>query len=159
MRPLHHRETGLAEVALLDERVTAELILDGHHLAPEATQIAMRLLDDRWIAITDAMSAAGLPDGTYKLGELDVEARAGVVRVIETQSLAGSTLTMDRAFANIVHQHNQNALRAVQATSTKPADLLKRSDIGRIERGCRADFVAWKDGALERVMLRGQWVS
>jgi N-acetylglucosamine-6-phosphate deacetylase len=158
MRPLHHRETGLADVGLLDPRLVCELILDRHHLSDEITEIAFRLLGDRWIAITDAVAAAGAPDGRFTLGALEVEARDGIVRVIESGSLAGSTLTMDRAFSTIVDRFGQSPLEAVQATATRPAAQLGRRDIGVLSAGARADILVWHDRALARVMRAGRWL-
>lgn len=159
MRPLHHRETGLADVGLLDSRVMCELILDGHHLSDEITEIALRLLGDRWIAVTDAVGAAGIADGTYTLGGLTVEAKAGVVRLQPGGALAGSTLTMDRAFDAITSKFHRTPLEAVQATSTRPAALIGRHDIGVLRPGARADLVVWRDGGVQRVMRNGQWLD
>ena len=158
MRPLHHRDTGLADVGLLDTRVTCELILDGHHLSDQITEIALRLLGDRWIAVTDAVAAAGISDGVYTLGSLSVEAKDGVVRVMPSGALAGSTLTMDRAFEAITTKFHRSPLEAVQATSTRPAALLGRHDIGVLRPGARADLVVWRNGRVDRVMRRGVWL-
>lgn len=158
MRPLHHREPGLVDVALLDSRITCELILDGHHLSDEITELALRLLGDRWIAVTDAVGAAGIADGTYSLGGLTVEARDGVVRLQPGGALAGSTLTMDRAFDAIIGRFHRSPLEAVRATSTRPAELLGRHDIGVLRAGARADVVVWHDGQVARVMRNGVWL-
>lgn len=159
MRPLHHRDTGLADVGLLDSRVTCELILDGHHLSDQITEIALRLLGDRWIAVTDAVAAAGIADGTYSLGSLTIEAEDGVVRLLPGGALAGSTLTMDRAFETIIAKYQRTALEAVQATSTRPAALLGRHDIGVLRAGARADLLVWRNGEVERVMHNGEWIT
>lgn len=159
MRPLHHRNTGLADVALLDSRVTAELILDGHHLSDEITEIALRLLGDRFIAVTDAVGAAGIADGRYTLGGLEIEAIDGVVRLVEGGALAGSTLTMDRAFEALMSKFHRTPLDAVRATSTRPASLIGRHDIGVLRPGARADLVLWREGRVQRVMRNGEWVD
>jgi len=159
MHPLHHRETGLADVGLLDSRLICELILDGHHLSDEITEIALRLLGDRWIAVTDAVAAAGLADGRYAVGGLEVEAVEGVVRLVEGGALAGSTLTMDRAFDAILSKFHRSPLDAVQATATRPAALIGRHDIGVLRPGARADLVVWRDGAVARVMRNGEWID
>lgn len=158
MRPLHHRETGLADVALLDSRLTCELILDGHHLSPEITEIALRLLGNRWIAVTDAVAAAGLGNGRHTLGGRAVEAVDGVVRLTQSGALAGSTLTMDRAFETIMARFHRSPLEAVQATSTRPAALIGRHDLGVLRPGARADLVVWRNGAVDRVMRNGEWL-
>lgn len=158
MRPLHHRETGLADVGLLDPRLVCELILDTHHLSDDITEIALRVLGDRWIAITDAVAAAGSPDGRFMLGTLEVEARDGIVRVIDSGSLAGSTLTMDRAFSTIVDRFGRSPLEAVQATATRPAAQLGRGDLGVLAAGARADMLVWRRGDVTAVLQNGQWV-
>ena len=76
MRALNHREPGVLGVVLDDQRLYAELICDGVHVAPELVRLWFRSKGvERGILVTDAMSAAGMPDGRYKLGELDVECR------------------------------------------------------------------------------------
>lgn len=159
MRPLHHRETSIADIGLIDERLLCELILDGHHLSDSITKIALRSLGNRWIAITDAMAAAGLPDGRFRLGELDVEARDGVVRLVDGGSLAGSTLTMDAAFRTIMRRFQRSPLEAVEATATRPARMLRRPDLGMIAPGARADLLVWKDDSLSGVMQEGRWIA
>lgn len=155
----HHRRPGLVEFALLDPRMTVELILDGHHLSAQAVDLATRLCNDRWIAVTDAIAAAGMGDGRYELGGLAVDVDDGVALLVGTQTLAGSTLTMDRAFGRLLTEHGVAPLEAVRGTSTRAADVLGRSDIGRLEPAAFADLVHWHpDLGLRGVMRRGEWL-
>lgn len=160
MPSLSHRESTLVAEALADENVVNELILDTHHVVKETAALAIAAAPGRWIAVTDAMSAAGLPDGEYQIGSLPVESRSGVVRLKDGGALAGSTLTMDRAFNNILKVWGRSPLEAVQATSTRPAKVIGRTDIGRIAVGARADLVEWsEDEGIGRVMSGGVWLT
>ncbi|MFB7505779.1 N-acetylglucosamine-6-phosphate deacetylase, partial [Streptomyces broussonetiae] len=96
MPPLGHRSPGPITALLEDERVTVELINDGTHLHPAALELAFHHAGaDRVAFITDAMDAAGIGDGRYMLGPLEVEVSEGVARLVQGGSIAGSTLTQD----------------------------------------------------------------
>ena len=100
MRTFDHRNPGLIGEVLANDDLFAELICDGLHVAPNAVRIYWRSKGaERAILITDAMAAAGMPDGKYKLGELDVRVKDGVCLIGE-DTLAGSTLTLDRGVKN-----------------------------------------------------------
>ncbi|MFD7792827.1 N-acetylglucosamine-6-phosphate deacetylase, partial [Streptomyces sp. NPDC059759] len=103
MPPLGHRAPGPIAALLEDERVTVELINDGTHLHPASLELAFHHAGAGRVAlITDAMDAAGFGDGRYMLGPLEVEVADGVARLVEGGSIAGSTLTLDRAFQRAV---------------------------------------------------------
>ena len=103
MPPLGHRAPGPVTALLEDERVTVELINDGTHLHPAVLELAFRSVGaDRVAFITDAMGAAGMGDGTYPLGPMEVRVLDGVARLVEGGSIAGSTLTLDRAYRRAV---------------------------------------------------------
>jgi N-acetylglucosamine-6-phosphate deacetylase len=160
MRPLHHREPGPIGALLDDDRVTVELICDLVHLAPTTIHLAATHAGPhRTVLITDAMSATGLGDGSYELGGLKVTVRDGEPRLDDGGSLAGSVLTMDKAFANFVDA-GMTISDAVAAASTHPARLLGLTDeLGTIETGKYADLVLLDDELrLERVLRRGAWV-
>ncbi|WP_020499386.1 N-acetylglucosamine-6-phosphate deacetylase [Sciscionella marina] len=158
MRPLHHREPGPIGALLDDERVAVELICDLVHLAPTTIHLsATHAGRARTVLITDAMSAAELGDGDYELGGLAVTVTEGEPRLPDG-SLAGSVLTMDRAFANFVRS-GMPITEAVQASSTLPAQLLGLGEVGAIAQGRRADLVLLdEDLRLRRVLHRGSWV-
>ncbi|MER7015365.1 N-acetylglucosamine-6-phosphate deacetylase [Saccharopolyspora sp. NPDC000359] len=159
MRPLHHREPGPIGVLLEDERVTVELICDLVHLHPAIVQLAASHAGTgRTVLVTDAISATDAGDGTYELGKLPVTVTDGEARLADG-SLAGSTLTMDVAFRNLVESGGQSVPAAVAAASTKPAELLGLDDrIGAIRPGLAADLVVLDDDLhLTGVLKDGTW--
>nr|WP_239149345.1 N-acetylglucosamine-6-phosphate deacetylase [Streptomyces sp. SID12501] len=161
MPALGHRAPGPITALLEDERVTVELINDGTHLHPAALQLAFHHAGaDRVAFITDAMDAAGFGDGRYLLGPLEVEVSEGVARLVEGGSIAGSTLTLDRAFRRAVTVDRLPVTDAVAALSANPARLLGIYDrVGSLEPGKDADLVLLDaDFAVKGVMRRGSWV-
>ncbi|MEW2610605.1 N-acetylglucosamine-6-phosphate deacetylase [Streptomyces sp. NPDC047880] len=161
MPPLGHRSPGPITALLEDDRITVELINDGTHLHPAALQLAFHHAGaDRVAFITDAMDAAGFGDGRYWLGPLEVEVADGVARLVEDGTIAGSTLTLDRAFKRAVTVDGLSVEDAVTALSATPARLLGMADtIGSLEPGKYADLLIL-DSAYEvkGVMRRGEWV-
>ncbi|MFJ6542436.1 N-acetylglucosamine-6-phosphate deacetylase [Streptomyces sp. NPDC091385] len=161
MPPLGHRAPGPIAALLEDERITVELIDDGVHLHPAALQLAFHHAGaDRVAFITDAMDAAGSGDGRYLLGPLEVEVADGVARLVEGGSIAGSTLTLDRAFQRAVTVDRLPVTDVVKALSVNPARLLGLSDrIGSLEPGKDADLVLLDaEFTVKGVMRRGEWV-
>ncbi|SFP77783.1 N-acetylglucosamine-6-phosphate deacetylase [Amycolatopsis arida] len=161
MRPLHHREPGPIGALLDDERVTIELICDLVHVHPTVLRLAARCAGaGRTVLITDAMSATDAADGTYNLGTLEVDVREGVATLASNGSLAGSTLTMDVAFRNLVRGAGLDIAEAVRATSGRPAELLGIADrTGALREGLDADLVVLDDDLCpRRVLRRGEWV-
>ncbi|MFK8848501.1 N-acetylglucosamine-6-phosphate deacetylase [Streptomyces sp. Ac-502] len=164
MPPLGHRAPGPIAALLEDERITVELINDGTHLHPAVLEMAFRDAGaDRVAFITDAMGAAGMNDGMYPLGPMTVEVKDGVARIADgptAGSIAGSTLTLDRAFKRALTIDGLTVAQAVQALSGNPARLLGVADrTGSIEAGKDADLVIL-DAAydLVGVVRRGEWV-
>ncbi|MEV7504386.1 N-acetylglucosamine-6-phosphate deacetylase [Streptomyces sp. NPDC093018] len=161
MPALGHRTPGPVAALLEDERVTVELINDGTHLHPAALELAFHHAGaDRVAFITDAMDAAGIGDGRYMLGPLEVEVSEGVARLVEGGSIAGSTLTLDRAFKRAVTVDRLPVEAAVKALSANPARLLGLSDrVGSLEPGKDADLVLLDaDFDVRGVMRHGEWV-
>ncbi|MGW7407019.1 N-acetylglucosamine-6-phosphate deacetylase [Streptomyces sp. NPDC054833] len=161
MPALGHRSPGPVAALLEDERVTVELINDGTHLHRAALELAFRHAGAGRVAfITDAMDAAGIGDGRYMLGPLEVEVSEGVARLVEGGSIAGSTLTLDRAFKRAVTVDRLPVEDVVTALSVNPARLLGRYDtIGSLEPGKDADLVLLDAGfELKGVLRRGEWV-
>ncbi|MFC9324878.1 N-acetylglucosamine-6-phosphate deacetylase [Kitasatospora sp. NPDC057015] len=163
MPGIQHRAPGPIVALLEDERVTVELINDGIHLHPSVLDLAYGTAGASRVAlITDAMGAAGMGDGLYPLGPLQVRVENGVARLVEGGSIAGSTLTLDVAFRRSVTVNGLSLNQAVESLSTVPARLLGLADsIGSLEAGKNADLVVLDSESHElvAVMRRGAWVT
>ncbi|MFE5710467.1 N-acetylglucosamine-6-phosphate deacetylase [Streptomyces sp. NPDC056501] len=161
MPALGHRAPGPIAALLEDERITVELINDGTHLHPAALELAFHHAGaDRVALITDAMDAAGFGDGRYMLGPLEVEVKDSVARLVEGGSIAGSTLTLDRAFKRAATIDGLPVESVVQAISANPARLLGVYDrVGSLEPGKDADIVVLDaDFTVKGVMRKGVWI-
>ncbi|MFC6285797.1 N-acetylglucosamine-6-phosphate deacetylase [Nocardioides sp. GCM10027113] len=152
-RPVHQREPGLAVALLESEQVVVELIADGLHVHPALLRSAVRQAPGRWALVSDAMAAAGSGDGDYDLGPLRVAVREGVARVAGQDTIAGSTLTLDRAVRFAVREVGVPLSEAVAAATSVPARVLGRDDVGSLASGCRADVVALD----EELRVRHVW--
>ncbi|MEW1959486.1 N-acetylglucosamine-6-phosphate deacetylase [Kineococcus sp. NPDC059986] len=154
MPPVHHREPGAVPALLDDDRVTVELIADGVHLHPLVVALAARRAGRGRVAlVTDAMAATGSADGRYRLGDLDVDVVDGVARLAGGGSIAGSTLTLDRALRFAVTQAGLEFEDALDAVTATPARLLGRTDVGHLEPGARGGAVVLDaDLAVRRVL-------
>jgi N-acetylglucosamine-6-phosphate deacetylase len=160
MRPLDHRAPGVIAVVLDDDRLFAELICDGVHVAPEMVRLWLKAKGtDKAILVTDSMSATGMPDGTYTLGTFQVEVADG--RAMANGSLAGSVLTMDRAVANLQRFTHSPLGVAVRLASHNPAKLLGMEDaIANPIAGQPADFNVFNAaGELRSTILNGTRVQ
>jgi N-acetylglucosamine-6-phosphate deacetylase len=168
MPPLHHRAPaapGAALDALARGAATVELIADGVHLADET--VAMVFAVDpggRVVLVSDAMAAAGLPDGGFELGSLAVRVTDGVARIAETSTNSGSIAGGTSHLADLVHRCvtviGLDPVAVVDAASRTPAALLGLSDRGSLATGLRADVLALTDDwRVDRVMRGGAWVD
>lgn len=161
MRPWHHREPGLSGAALAS-RVVSEVINDGIHLHDATTRVAFAAAGRARVAlITDAMSAAGEGDGSFRLGSAAVRVRDGAVRIEDGQTLAGSTLTMDVAVRRAVRELGLPMTAAADASATTPARVLGMGDrVGSLAVGQEADLVVLSGGLeVEAVMAGGAWTT
>jgi N-acetylglucosamine-6-phosphate deacetylase len=138
MTPFHHREPGLAGVALVDERASVGLIADGVHVHPDVVALAQRCLGERLVLVTDAVAALGAPPGAQKLGRSDITLRADGIRRADG-TLAGSDLSLDAAVRNLVAFCGCEPDVALHAASAAPADLLGDTERGQLEPGRRGD--------------------
>lgn len=157
MRPLDHRDPGILGVALMDERISAEVIADGIHVDPLVIQLFLRAKGvEGAVLVTDGTSATGMPNGRYRLGSVDVEVKDG--RCTADGKLAGSVLTMDKAVRNIMKFANWDLQHAVRLATLNPAraiGLLPKA--GTLESGAVADLVALgPDGEIRKTIVRGQ---
>jgi N-acetylglucosamine-6-phosphate deacetylase len=162
MRPLHHREPGAVGALLDRDEVTCEVIADGVHLDDIAVRLTARAAGPgRLVLVSDAMAAAGMPDGSYHLGSQRVTVAGGVARLLEDHAaIAGSTATL----ADVVRHAVAAGLPipdAAAAASTTPARVLGLADrTGALSPGLAADLVVCDDdfhpGA---VMRHGEWLT
>jgi len=163
MRPIDRREPGPVVALLEDSRVTVELITDGVHVDPAIYRHVVRSAGpDRVSLITDAMAATGMADGVYHLGPITVDVVAGVARVAGTDTIAGSTATMDHQLRFAVDHsglpRDEALMLAVRQASINPARALGLPSAG-LAPGASADLVVL-DSALTvtGVLYQGSWV-
>ena len=155
MPGIHHRAPGPVVAAMRDERVTLELIADGIHVHPDVIALAFAGAPGRIALITDAMGAAGEPDGAYELGGLAVTVTDGVARLDEGGAIAGSTLTQDAALRLVVAGGLPLA-DAVAALTSVPARALGLAGrYGSLRPGAAADAVLLDDA----LQVAGVWVD
>jgi N-acetylglucosamine-6-phosphate deacetylase len=160
MRRLDHRDPGITGAVLTASQLTADIIADGVHVDPCVVQLFLQAKGrEHAVLITDAISAAGMGDGHYRLGPLEVEVRGN--RCEYQGRLAGSVLTLDRAIRNVVSSAGWSLQDAVQLATRNPARLLGESDRrGVLATGCVADMVALAaDGTVMQTMVAGEVVQ
>jgi N-acetylglucosamine-6-phosphate deacetylase len=156
MRPLDHREPGILGTVLTNDSLFAELICDGIHSMPEIARLWWRAKGpERAILVTDAMSAAGMPDGEYRLGGLTVQVANG--RAMSEGVLAGSVLTLDRALANFLAFTGATLEQGLRLLTGNPAALTGfEAEAGSLAPGSRANLVAvTPDGTLAASFVNG----
>jgi N-acetylglucosamine-6-phosphate deacetylase len=157
MRAIDHREPGLAAYVLDKRSLFAEIICDGIHVDPLMVRLFLRSKDqDRIILVTDGISATGMPDGIYKLGEMEVEVRDG--RCTSDGTLAGSVLTLDRGVQNFMDFTGASLKTAVAAASRNPSQLMGIDDSwGVLEAGRAANITVLSSSAeVIETFLAGQ---
>ena len=156
MRPLDHRDPGILAEVLTDTQLSADIIVDGIHVAPEVVQLFLQAKGlERAVLITDATAAAGMPDGTYQLGPIQVEVKDG--RCTMDEKLAGSVLTMDRAVRNVTQFAGWSLQDAVRTATLNPARAAGLRQHGQLAPGAEANLVALSpDGEVRRTMVRGR---
>lgn len=160
MRPLDHREPGILGTVLTSDGLFAELICDGVHTAPEMARLWWRAKGpERAILVTDAISAAGMPDGEYQLGGFTVQVAGG--RAMARGVLAGSVLTLDRALANFVAFTGASVEQGLRLMTANPAAMTGLEEqAGSLAVGGEANLVAVSaEGRLMAAFLRGRQVA
>ncbi|MBL8311841.1 MAG: N-acetylglucosamine-6-phosphate deacetylase [Burkholderiales bacterium] len=154
MSGLHHRAPGVAGAALA-HAAHAEIIPDLLHVHPGAIRVALRCIAGLY-CVTDSTAAAGMPDGEYRLGRQLVTRCMGGVRLADG-TLAGSVLTMEQAFRNLVNVLGLDLAEASRRTATVAADYVGLHDRGRLAVGAVADVLTLdRDLTLRSVMRAGR---
>jgi N-acetylglucosamine-6-phosphate deacetylase len=157
MRNFDHKASGIVGEVLTNESLFAELICDGFHIDPAAVKIYWKCKGaERAILITDAMVAAGMPDGNYKLGELDVLVKDGKC-ILDENTLAGSTLTLDRGVKNFAAFTGASIDDVSRLASRNPACMAGvENETGSLVAGRAADItvLSAKNEVVE-TLLRG----
>src|SRR5438270_6339708 len=157
MRPLDHRDPGIIGEVLSDDNLSADIIVDGIHVAPEIVKLFLRAKGrERAVLITDAISATGMPDGRYQLGPIQVDVSNG--KCTANGSLAGSVLTMDRAVRNVTQFSNWSLRDAVQAATLNPSRAVGlAAHHGVLIAGGVADFTVLNSaGEVLKTMVGGR---
>jgi len=143
MRPLHHRDPGIIGVSLINDQLSVEIIADGYHLADHILTLVTKVKPkEKVILITDAIEAAGLPDGDYELSKQKVIVKNGKA-TLENGTLAGSSLTLNKAVKNMVERAKLDIKDAVFMASYSPAKFLGLENKGSIEVGKDADITVF----------------
>ncbi len=161
MRPLHHREPGPILALCESSEVVCELIPDGHHLHPAIVAATVRRLGTARVHfVTDAMAAAGMPEGRYLLGGLDVAVRAGRASLVVGGSLAGSTISAAAGLRWSVREAGITLADATAMAASTPSRLAGHDERGRIEPGRRADLLLLDEELrTSRVLACGDWAA
>ncbi len=158
MSPLRHREPGLPGAALARPDVILQLVLDGHHLAPDVVRLVWAAARERIVLVTDATAAAGRPDGRYALAGVSLDVTDGAVRNPDG-TLAGSALTLSGAVKNAA-EIGIDPAAVLRAVTEAPAALLGRPDVGCLRPGVPADVVVFGDDlVLQETFLAGRLVD
>ena len=160
MSGLHHRNPGMVGAAM-NSNAISELICDGHHVNPASANILMNAKGrDKIALITDCMSAGGMADGDYKLGEFDVIVKDGTARLKEGGNLAGSILKLKDAVKNVVDWEIADVFEAIQMASLVPAKSVGIDDVcGKLKIGYDADFIVLDQSLdLKSTYLNGEKV-
>ncbi len=158
MTGMHHREPGVVGAALVSSGATAELIADGIHVHPAVLRIATLSMPNRIALVTDAVRAAGMPEGNYKLYDHQFTVTASGAARLSDGALAGSTLTMRRAVQNMVELAGLPIEMVIPLATEVPARILGIADRkGRIAAGYDADLVVLTPKfEVSRVFVRGR---
>jgi N-acetylglucosamine-6-phosphate deacetylase len=159
MRPLRHRDPGIVAEVLTNSSLTGDVIADGVHVDPAVVKLFLNAKGaENAVLITDATSATGMPNGKYLLGTLEVEVKDGTV--LRDGKLAGSVLTMDRAFRNAMDFAGWDLQRAVRIATANPARVAGAQNKGMLKPGADADFVVLSaSGDVRATVVRGKVVE
>jgi len=144
MPPLHQREMGLSGIALTDDRVTVELIIDGRHIHPRMVDLACRCKTSaKLVGISDCTMAAGMPNGEYRIGPSLIRVKDGYSQN-EQGSLAGTTTMLDTGWHSLMSGGHLTELQAAAAVTSNPAGIFKLNDRGMLQPNRRADLAIFE---------------
>ncbi|MCR1960161.1 N-acetylglucosamine-6-phosphate deacetylase [Thomasclavelia cocleata] len=157
MTPLTHRNPGVVGAIMESDEVYAELILDGIHVNYPAAKVLLKAKGiDKVMLITDSMEASGLEDGQYKIGNQAVYVKDNSAR-LESGTLAGSVLAMNKAVKNAHHHLGLTIYEAVRLASYNPAKNLNLIDLGELAINKKADIIMFdEDINVDFVMIDGK---
>lgn len=157
MTPLTHRAPGVVGAVMINDSVYAELILDGIHVNYAAAKALLRTKGkDKLILITDSIEAAGLENGTYKLGNQPVYVKDGEAR-LANGALAGSIANMNDCVRNAYQNLGLTLNEAVNLASYNPAKSLNEDLLGEIKVGNYANIIFFNDNIdIQGTMIKGQ---
>lgn len=153
-RAFSHREPGLPARALVDELLVSGLIADLHHVAPDAVRLAFAAAPGRIALVSDAVAAAGMTSGPFRIGSVEAFARPDGPPTLADGTLAGSALHLDEAVRNAVSLGIDRAAALTAATAV-PAAALGDAARGDLAAGRRADLVWWD----EALRVRAVWIG
>jgi N-acetylglucosamine-6-phosphate deacetylase len=152
-------QSSLPDEIMIDDRLFIEVILDGIHVPPTLVKLTRKAIGaDRFVGITDSMEGTGFPDGKYTMpdGRIYIIKNGDVAR-LENGDISGSTLTMARAFSNLINKFGFTAVEASKALSLNPAEVIGiDKDTGELRKGLCADItVIDKNGNVKATWVAG----
>ena len=144
MPPLHQREMGLSSIALTDDRVTVELIIDGRHIHPRMVDLACRCkTSSKLVGISDCTMAAGMPNGEYRIGPSMIRVKDGYSQT-DQGILAGTTTMLDTGWLSLMSCGHLTELQAASAVTSNPANAFQLKDRGLLLPNRRADLAVYE---------------
>ncbi len=161
MRDFHHREPGVIGAVLDSETVTSEIIADGMHVHPASIRIALAQMGvDRICLVTDSFMASGMGDGVYEIENSQVFVEGEKAVLLESNTLAGSVVPLNRAMKNVLEWCGLNVPEVVKMVTSNPARILGLEDrIGHLKEGYQANLVIFDDKFnIKKTVLKGQEV-
>lgn len=159
MPPFTHREPGVVGAVADSKHVMAEIICDGIHIHPATVRATFEMLGkERMVLISDSMRAAGMPDGQYTLGGLDVKVKGKYATLVSDGALAGSVTTLPDCVRTVVREMQIPLETAIACATTNPAKSLGIDKLyGSIQQGKKANLVLWdKELNLKAVIKDGK---
>jgi N-acetylglucosamine-6-phosphate deacetylase len=162
MTPIHHRNPGIIPVFLTYDDIFYTVIADNVHVHPMILKLMYKANPEGLVLITDAIQALGMSPGQYQLGNMNVTVNNDKATITDTNTIAGSVLSLDKAVRNLVSATGCSQAYAIEAASLKPAQALNLSSKGNLNVGSDADFIILDDDLfVEATYVSGKriWVK